>query len=95
MDEKVIARVAKRTGHSKALVRDVLETYFQLRATAMRKTVEERGGRWGRPPKIDRRICRRALAMRKRGVSLRAAARAVGVPYTTLRYWLSSLKPLE
>lgn len=54
------------------------------RIAAARERIEAEGGRWGRPPRMSRAEVARAAAMRAEGRSVRAIARAMHVPRSTI-----------
>lgn len=60
------------------------------RIAAARERIEAEGGRWGRPPRLGQGEVTRALGMRAEGRSVRAIARAMHVPRSTIGRALAS-----
>jgi len=54
------------------------------RISAARERIEGEGGRWGRPPRMDRETLANARCLRSEGRSLREVAVALKVPRATL-----------
>jgi DNA invertase Pin-like site-specific DNA recombinase len=54
------------------------------RIAAARERIEAEGGRWGRPPRMGKAEVARAVEMRAGGLTVRAIARSMHVPRSTV-----------
>ena len=59
-------------------------TAINDRISAARDRVEARGGRWGRPSRVDRATRARARELQREGKTVREIARALKVPRSTI-----------
>ena len=59
-------------------------TAINDRIAAARARIATAGGTWGRPPRMTPAERATAATMRARGASVRAIARALGIPYATI-----------
>jgi DNA invertase Pin-like site-specific DNA recombinase len=63
------------------------------RIAAARERIEAEGGRWGRPPRMGKAEVARAVEMRAEGLTVRAIARSMHVPRSTVGRALAGAAP--